>query len=225
MPTEPKKEPEPDLAALAESIDSLKKAVKKSNPLLRTVAESRLYPILALVYGVIIVIACLMARNSSAEGRDPSLGGISLAAPWILLALLAIAGGAVKVALTKRLAMKHGPGGFGKVLMTIFGGKTVTIYISTAVAMTAGIIFTINNGHPWYILSLACFMASIIALSLDILIDLLEYKVMGWVALGVGVASLFMVETDPLLWVAIVTGGIFCGFGVSGILRSFLAGK
>ena len=220
MSTKQQNELEPDLAALAESIDSIKKAVKKSNPLLRTVAESRLYPILALVYGVIIVIACLMARKAQAAGTATERGGIDYAVPWVLLALLAVAGGAIKIVLTKRLTVQHGPGGFGKVMLMVFGGKTVTIYISTAVAMTAGIIFTINAGHPWYILSLASFMASIIALSLDILIDLLEYKVMGWVALGLGVISLFMVETDPLLWVAVVTGGIFCGFGISGILRS-----
>lgn len=220
-----KNELKPDLATLAESIDSIKKAVRKSNPLLRTVAESRLYPILALVYGVIIVIACLLARNAqSAEGSTKS-GGIGLLAPWALLTLLAVAGGIIKIALTKRLTIRHGPGGFGKVMLTVFGGKTVNIYISTTVAMAAGIIFAIDAGHPWYILPLACFMASIIALSLDILIDLLEYRVMGWIALGTGAVSLFMVETDPLLWTAIVTGGIFCGFGISGIMRSTRPGR
>lgn len=225
MPLEQKKESEPDLVALANSIDSIKKAVRKSNPLLRAVAESRLYPALALVYGFIIVIACLIARRTQALDGSSVISRMGLALPWFLLVLLAIAGGIIKITLTKKLALKHGSGGFGNVLQAVFGGRTLTIYISTAIAMTAGIVFVIREGHPWYILPLASLMASIIALSLDMIIDLLEYKVMGWIALCAGVLSLFMVENDPLLWTAVVTGSIFCGFGVAGILRSFKSGK
>ncbi len=224
MPTIEKKGVDPDFAALMDNIELIKKAVRKSNPLLRSVAESRLYPILALVYGLLIILVSMLARDARAK-EAASLFGFGNAAFWFVMAFLLVAGGTVKVILTKRLTLKHGNGGFGKVLLALFGGKTVSIYLSTSIALTAGIVFTINAGHPWYILPLAAFMVTIISFFMDILIDLLEYKVMGWISLLVGVLSLFMVESDPLLWTAIVTGGIFCGFGISGILRSLFSGR
>lgn len=224
MSTEQKKESETDLTVLAENISLIKKALRRNNPLLRAVAESRLYPILALVYGLIIVLFCLVIRDSIASGQADT-SGLGQALPWIILILLLFMGGVIKVILTKRLSIKFGQGGFGKIVLTIFGGKTLTIYLSTSIALTAGIVFAIKAGHPWYILPLASFMVSIISFFMDILIDLIEYKIMGWIALCVGIFSLFLVESDPFLWAAIVAGGIFCGFGLSGIARSLHSGK
>ncbi len=224
MPKMKKEGMEPDLAALADNIEVIKKAVRKSNPLLRSVAESRLYPILAMVYGLIIVLFCLLTRDAQLRGSVGPLGFDSIV-PWIILALLVAGGGMIKIVLTRRLSVRHGQAGFGKVMLAVFGGKTLPIYLSTSIALAAGIVFTVNAGHPWYILSLAAFMVSIISFFMDILIDLFEYKAMGWIALLVGVLSLFMVESDPLLWAAIVSGGIFCGFGISGILRSLVSGR
>lgn len=224
MTTVKKEGMEPDLAALADNLELIKKAVRRSNPLLRSVAESRLYPILALVYGLLIILFCLLTRDAQTRGLEGPLGFGSIV-PWIILALLVAGGGTIKIVLTKRLTVKHGRGGFGKVVLAVFSGKTISIYISISIALVAGIVFAVNAGHPWYILSLAAFMVSIISFFMDILIDLLEYKAMGWIALLVGVLSLFMVESDPLLWAAIVSGGIFCGFGVFGVIRSLNSAK
>jgi hypothetical protein len=51
----------------------------------------------------------------------------------------------------------------------------------------------------------------------DLLIDLPEYRLMGWTGLAAGLASLFMVESDPLLWTAIAASAVFIVFGVAGL--------
>ena len=211
----------PSIEELARTLGELRSAVKASNPLLRTVASSRLYPILSLILGTASVIFCLVAR---AVEHTPSGGGLGVWA-WVFLALVFVAGAAGKVIITARLAIQHGGRGFYSLLTAIYGGKTATLIASSAAAMIAGTIFLISIAHPWYIVPMMAIYTALASHAFDLLIDLSEYRILGWVAMAAGIASLFFIETDPLLWTAIVTTAVFVVFGIAGLIQASARGK
>jgi len=211
----------PSIEELARTLGELRSAVKASNPLLRTVASSRLYPILSLILGTASVIFCLAAR---AVEQNPSGGGLGVWA-WIFLAFVFVAGAAGKVIITAKLAAQHGGRSFYSLLTAIYGGKTATLIASSAVAMIAGTIFLISIAHPWYIVPMMAIYTALASHAFDLLIDLSEYRVLGWVAMAAGIVSLFFIETDPLLWTAIVTTAVFVVFGIAGLIQASARGK
>lgn len=207
----------PSIEDLAQTLSELKSAVRASNPLLRTVASSRLYPILSLILGTASVIFCLVAR---AAERNPSGKGLGVWS-WIFLGIVFVLGATGKVVITSRLAAQQGGRNFYSLLTAIYGGKASTIIASSAIAMIAGIVFLISIGHPWYIVPVVAIYTALASHAFDLLIDLAEYRILGWVAMMAGIASLFFMETDPLLWTAIVTTAVFVVFGVVGLVEAY----
>lgn len=206
---------------LERTLTELRSAVRASNPLLRAVASSYLYPILSLVLGTVSVVYCLLARTAA---MDPSREGLGTWS-WIFLATVVIAGAVGKVIVTSKLAAKHGGRGFYWLMTAIYGGKTASLVASSAAAIIGGIIFLIYISHPWYIVPIIAIYAGLASHAMDLLIDLPEYRVLGWVSLAAGIFALFFIETDPLLWTAIVTAAVFVVFGVVGLLRALTGGK
>ncbi|MFA5852223.1 MAG: hypothetical protein WC820_05950 [Spirochaetales bacterium] len=211
----------PSIEELARTLSELRSAVKASNPLLRAVASSRLYPILSLILGVASVIFCLAAR---AVEQNPSGSGLGIWA-WIFLVLVFVAGAAGKVIITAKLAAQHGGRSFYSLITAIYGGKTSTLIASSAAAMIAGSIFLISIAHPWYIVPMMAIYTALASHAFDLLIDLSEYRVLGWVAMAAGIVSLFFMETDPLLWTAIVITAVFVVFGIVGLIQASARGK
>ncbi|HWR12990.1 MAG TPA: hypothetical protein VN445_14295 [Rectinemataceae bacterium] len=198
---------------LERTLSDLRSAVRASNPLLRAVASSRLYPALSLILGVISVVFCFVAR---AAERNPEGGGLG---PWSWVFLIAvfIIGGAGKVIITSRLAARQGGRSFYALMTAIYGGKASTLIASSAIVMIAGAFFLVWIGHPWYIAPITAIYTGLASHAFDLLIDLAEYRVLGWVAMAAGIVALFFVESDPLLWTAIVTAAVFVVFGFAGL--------
>lgn len=205
---------------LERSLAELRSAVRASNPLLRAVASSYLYPVLSLVLGAASVAYCLWAR---AAAMDPASEGPGVWS-WIFLAALIGAGIFGKVFLTSRLASRHGGRGFYSLLTAIYGGKAASLVGGSVAAMTGGATFLVYIGHPWYIVPITAIYAGLASHAMDLLIDLAEYRVLGWVSLLAGIASLFFIETDPLLWTALVMAAVFVVFGVVGLVRAVVKG-
>jgi len=198
---------------LERTLGDLRSAVRASNPLLRAVASSRLYPALSLILGLISVVFCLVAR---AAERNPAGGGVG-AWSWVFLVAVFIIGGEGKIIITSRLATQQGGRSFYSLMTAIYGGKTSTLIASSAVAMIAGAFFLVWIGHPWYIAPITAIYTGLASHAFELLIDLAEYRILGWVAMTAGIVTLFFVETDPLLWTAIATAAVFVVFGIVGL--------
>ena len=206
---------------LERTLSDLRSAVRASNPLLRAIASSRLYPALSLILGFISVVFCLVAR---AAERNPAGGGIGVWS-WVFLIAVFIMGGAGKIIITSRLAARQGGRGFYSLMTAIYGGKASTLIASSALAMIAGAVFLVWIGHPWYIAPITAIYTGLASHSFDLLIDLAEYRVLGWVSIASGILALFFVETDPLLWTAFVTAAVFVVFGCVGLAEASARGK
>lgn len=208
-----------DIEELAEQLFELKKAVRRTNPILRSVAESRLYPALGASMGSVFVIVCLILRKVEAAN---SLGEAGATSPWLWLTIVfaMVFAGVMKIILTRRIAKKYDDKGLALLMRAIYGGKMAAILASLSIILLALIFFLGSIGEAWYLIPTFAFFASFAGQSLDFLIDLPEYKVLGWSGLAAGVLSLFFVKTDPWLWAAIDAALVFVAFGVAGLVRA-----
>jgi hypothetical protein len=208
--TEP---PRDDLEELSKTLVSLRKAVRANSPILRSVASSRLYALFSLGIGVAAAAFCIAER--AAERAAPGVGlGIW---SWLFLGLIVAAGGAAKVIITSRLAARQGGLNFRSIMRAIYGGKASTLLASSSITVFALAVALIAGGHPWLIVPLVTIYTALASHAFDLLIDLPEYRVMGWTGLAAGIAALFMVESDPLLWTAIASSAVFIVFGAAGL--------
>ncbi len=201
-----------DLENLTRTLSDLRKSVRANNPALKAVASSRLYPALALALGLLLGGYCLavaMLPSLSAEGSS-----------WILIAALLVAGGTVKLLLTNRIAGRLANGSFMIVLKAIYGGKAGSFFASAAVCIVVGIVFILRSGRPWFIAPMISIFITFAAHTLDLLIDLPEYRVLAWSSLVSGIAALFFIESAPWLWTGFIFIASFCLFGVVGLARS-----
>jgi hypothetical protein len=102
-------------------------------------------------------------------------------------------------------------------MAAIFGGRTSSLVAGSAVAIAGGIVFLVWVHRAWYIVPITAIYTGIASHALDLLIDLPEYRVLGWSSLFAGVLSLFFIQADPLLWTAIATALVFVVFGAVGL--------
>jgi hypothetical protein len=205
--------PTPTIEELELTLSELRSAVKASNPLLKAVASSSLYSALSLVFGAVLVVALLVTRSAL---TNPTFGGFGVWS-WIFFIVVLAAGGVVKVIASAKLAAKHGNRGFYSLMASIFGGKASSLIASSAVAIAGGIVFLVSVHRAWYIVPISAIYTGIASHAMDLLIDLPEYRVLGWVSLLSGIVSLFFIQADPLLWTAIVAASVFIIFGAVGL--------
>lgn len=216
-----------ELEEIASSIASIRKAVRTNNPLLRRVAASRVYAALGFPFGIIIIVLCMIASDATTRYgcifQAPA--GIRILS-WTLLGTVLAAGGWVKIIFTTRVAKDYDKNtGFWSVVKALYGGKVSGLILASFIAIASGVAFTIWKGSPWYIVPATSILVSFAAFGLDFLVDLIEYRVMGWYALLSGCAALVSIEKDPFLTTAWVYGGLFLAFGVAGLLRKDRTGN
>ena len=204
----------PSIEELERTLAELRSAVRASNPLLKAVASSSLYPALSLILGTIMAVFCLAIRAETKTRPFSELG----VWPWIFLAAVFTAGGLGKVIIGAKLAAKQGGRSFYVLMTAIYGGKAAALLASSAIAIVGGVSFLVSIHQSWYIVPIIAIYAGLASHALDLWIDLAEYRVLGWVSLAAGVISLFFIQTDPLLWTALVTTAVFIVFGVVGLL-------
>lgn len=205
---------EEGIEELARQLSELRQAVRKSNPLLKTVANSIAYPILALALGAFLSGVCIYVQLT---GDLPNI--------LVILILMFGASGGIKIAFTLSILRKHDSRGFYHLVRSIYGGKTGSLILGAGLAIGVGVVFLIGAGIPWYIIPSMGVFISFAAHALDIVIDLVEYRVLGWSSLIAGLAALFFVDKAPWAWAAVSLGLPFMLFGAAGIVRSLRAGR
>lgn len=210
-----------ELEELSKNVDSIRKAIRKNNPLLRSVASSRLYAALGFPSGIVFAGFCVIAHDASLRyGSFAAAPAFLKTAFWILLAILLVIGGWVKIVMTRKVARSiDAKSGFMIVVKAMFGGKTSGLIVSSFISIAGTAAFAVSIGKPWYIVPTCSILLSFAAFRLDLLIDLPEYRAMGWYSLVAGFASLFLIETAPFLWTAAVYGGMLVVFGIAGMVR------
>ena len=79
-------------------------------------------------------------------------------------------------------------------------------YVLTMAATSA---FALLNGHPWYIVPAVALPTSFWSNYMSSVAGRREYLVAGWWVVLTGLASLFLIEAAPFIWVFVIFGG-FC---------------
>jgi hypothetical protein len=210
-----------ELDELSKSVESLRRAIRKNNPILRGLAASGLYAALSLPFGIIVAGFCVIAheayRRYGSSAAVPS--ALRIAALAFMLAFLA-AGAWLKLYFTAKIAKTlDSKSGMLSVARIMFGGKAAELVLATFASMSGIVAFAISVGKAWYIVPAGSILLSFAAFGLDLLVDLPEYRAMAWYALAIGIIALFRIETAPFLWTAAVFGGMLIVFGIAGFLR------
>ena len=214
-----------ELDELSKSVESLRRAIRKNNPFLRSVASSKLYAALCFPFGIIVIGFCVIAHDASIRyGSFDAAPAFLRTTAWILLAVFLIAGAWVKVIFTNRAAKCiDSKSGFMSVVKAMFGGKVSGLVIASLISIAGTVAFAVAVGKPWYIVPVGSILLSFAYLGLDLVIDLAEYRISGWYSLVAGFVSLFFIETAPFPWTAAVYGGMLLVFGIAGLVRPGVA--
>ncbi|MDP3178946.1 MAG: hypothetical protein Q8M76_13650 [Spirochaetaceae bacterium] len=213
---------EPTLDSIQRDIEELRKAINKNQPLLREIADSRIFAILALPMGVLIsafFIAShfLVAAYGSFETVPLAWKVVSV----LCSALFFIGGGVGKWILISRRAAEIETGATTmSVLRSMYGKPLFHANMPAVLCMVAIPIFAVWTGHPWYAVSAAGLFLGFAANGFAALVRGPEYVVMGWFALLSSLASLFFIEGAPFLWTAVIWGGSFILYGAIGLLET-----
>lgn len=209
-----------EIERLLGDIENLRKAIRKNDPLLREVADSRLYALLTLPFGLFILVFFLGTHFLLGGGGSfAALPAAWRIAFWAFLACFFVAGGVAKVVIIGRRARAlDAEAGFGSVVKAAYGGALLHVNVPALVAMAVVSAYAACSGHPWLILPATAVFFALVCNVLGALVGQKEYFLTGWYALVSGLASLFFVEEAPFLWVAVVYGGIFLVFGAGSLV-------
>ncbi len=201
---------ETELRDLAASVEDLKRAVKKNNPLLRGMMTTRGWIPLTALAGIGVALFCLPAQVLVvAYGSFAAIPAAYRAALWAVIVLVLVLSAVWKVVLlTRKASEMEKDAGLGSVLRALFSGENFHIGVPFILTMAGTSAFAILGGHPWFIVpSIAiptCFWANFISTQIGQPI----FKASGWWVLVTGLASLFFIEKAPFIWLFIVFGGV-----------------
>lgn len=209
-----------EIERLLEDVENLRKAIRKNDPLLREVVDSRLYALLTLPFGLFTLVFFLGTHFLLGSGGSfADLPQAWRLAFWAFLAVFFVAGGIAKVVIIGRKAKSlDAEAGFGSVVKAAYGGALLHVNVPALVAMAVVSAYAALSGHPWLILPATAVFFSFVCNVLGALVGQKEYFLTGWYGLLSGLASLFFVEGAPYLWVAVVYGGIFLVFGAASLV-------
>ncbi|HEY9054960.1 MAG TPA: hypothetical protein VIO60_09095 [Rectinemataceae bacterium] len=206
------------LEEIAQTLESLRSALKSKSGILRRVAESRLYSILAMSFGISIAFFGILAHFASRSPlADP--GRLAKGALAFFLVFFAIGGG-VKIYFSRKLTESIDPEGFRALLRAIYGGRATSLLLSAGISMGAGAAFLASKDLAGYIVPLFAIFIAIASHALDLLIDLVEYKILAWSCFVLGLGSLPFAESYPWLCCAASFGLSFMAFGIAGLARA-----
>jgi hypothetical protein len=211
-----------ELENLSLEIAQLRRAVRKANPFLRSVLELKNFAIISLPFGFLVIAFCLVSRFVFLGcGRDGGFPDWWATLSWILFALFILAGAIVKwVAVTRRAAETQSGATFWTVFKAIYDGGWINLNLALSLCMVVSIVMAIHVGHPWYIVPTLAVFLGLVCNSVAQTADSSEYLWTGWYCIATGCAALFFVEKEPYLWTALVWGGIFLVYGVSGLVAA-----
>lgn len=208
-----------ELDSLLRDIQELKRSVRRANPFLRDIFAIRAYAILSLPLGVLLLADCLAAHflvksAGSFDAVDPLWRTI------ILVVFIAIAalGSVVKwIVVGRRAAQVKEGANFWSVITAFYGGHWFNMSVPLFLCMGGTVLYAALGGHPWLASPLAALWLGPFFCIISILLERKEYLPTGWYMAATGIAGLFLTETAPFLWLAIVWAGTFFIFGVAGL--------
>jgi hypothetical protein len=210
---------EAEFEEMLNDIESIRRAVRRNNPVLRQVLASRGYAAFSLVYGLAIAAVCIPTQLFL--DRSGSLAAVPAAwrtLCWIALVLLVPAAGIVKWRIFSRRIEGTDGSNYLALIKAFYGGAWFHINVPIVFAAAGGSAFAIYAGQAWYALPICSVCFALLFNSIGTVLQRNDYLVAGWFAFVSGLVSLFFVASAPFLWIAIVFGGLCVVFGLGGLL-------
>jgi len=207
---------EKDFESLAETVEALRKSVKRNSPLLREVAASRVYGALSLPLGAFIMVFSIGTHFLLAEvGNYEALPRTWKALLWAFMGFMAIVASIVKIRfIGKKAKSIVQSASIYTVLKALYSGIWAHLNLLSAIAFVAVAAFAVVSGKPWYLVPTTALFLAVGSNTFGILVERPEYFATGWYALVAGILSLFFIESAPWLWLAAVFGGALTLFGL-----------
>jgi hypothetical protein len=209
-----------DLEKLRSDIDDLQRAVRRSNPLLRSIMHFRSYALLAIPYGIAILAYCLgLHFLAASEGSPTTVPEAWKTAAWIGLAAITILGLFGKfVIVNKKIAELKEGANFLTATKALYEGNWTHIIAMVLVFMIAASIYAASIDRAWYIETILAIGFALVCGNYGAWLERREILVMGWYLLLAGLSSLFFIESAPFLWSAILWAGAFFAYGIWGLV-------
>jgi len=208
-----------ELEILRQDIDALRRAVRKANPFLRSIMALRVYALMSVPLGALILAFCLISHffvRSYGSFQDiPSAWKTAL---WIALVLIVVGSAVLKwIVVNRRAAAIEKGANFLTATKAIYGSSWANVNLPATICIFVLSAFAIYVGRAWYIVSINAIFLGLIGHSMGRAFERKELSVIGWYALASGLASLFFIESSPFIWAAIVWAGIFFAYGAAGL--------
>jgi hypothetical protein len=208
-----------EIETLQGDIKALKRAIRKADPFLRSVVELRCYAWLSLPLGMLILAYCALSQILLASrGSIQNLPDWWKTLSWAGLGFFLIGGSVAKFVIIDRRAAQIEEGArFSTAVKALYGGEWLNVNLPIAVCIVVMIAFSIWAGHPWYIAPTSAIFFGLACGSIAVAVEARSYLATGWYSLCTGLVSLFFIESAPFVCLAIVWGGTFLVYGVSGL--------
>lgn len=209
-----------DLDSLIHEIGELRRAVRKANPFIREFVAIRSYALLSLPLGVLVLVLCVATEFlRKAYGSFGAIPAEWKTAAWVAFGLVMAIGSVSKwIIIGRRAAKVEKSATFLSVMRAWYGGSWFSLTLPAALCMVAISFFVASSGHPWLVASVVAIFLGYLCNVVAIMLGRREYLATGWYSLGSGLASLFFIESSPMVWIALVWAGIFIVFGVAGLI-------
>ena len=201
---------EEELQKLFASVEELKRAVSRNNPELRAIMSPQGWVPMSLIAGVGIGLFCLPAQVlAAAYGSFESVPAPYRAALWCVFALVIVLSAVWKLILFARKSREASPGESHSAALSAFmTGRNAHIIVPYLIVIMAAPVFLVWKGHPWYIASVVAIATCFWSNHVSTQVDRPEYTAAGWWCLVTGLASLFVIEKSPFLWLFVIYGGL-----------------
>lgn len=208
-----------ELENLHHDIEELKRAVKRSNPFLRSIMEYRSYAALSLPLGLITLIGFLALHFIALENGSPrTLPEAWKDAAWIALAALLLIGLIAKLLIVNRKASEIEEGAnLITATKAMYAGPWFLIMVPLYITMAVLSVFAVSIDHSWYVETAVAVGLGLVCFNYGVATERKELFVIGWYMIAAGLASVFFIESAPFLWSAVIWSGAFLAYGAAGL--------
>ena len=207
-----------ELEELKNDLRSVRRAVQRHSPLFREIAATDFYARLSLPYAAVIIAFGALTQVLLGTGSDyRSLPAWWFPALWVFLALVFVAGGAVKINFLSKRAATKGVS-YLQIVAAIWGSEGMNSILSAVLALVGVSAFAISLGHPWYVLPVSSTFFGLALNNMGHVVRRLEYYLAGWYGVASATVSLFFLEAAPWAWLAVTFGGMLLVFGLGAFI-------
>jgi hypothetical protein len=214
-----------ELDTLLRDVEELRRAVRRNSPFLREVVSSRLLAVYVLLFGLVVAAFCLTSHvlvgSFGSFAAIPRAWKVGFWGALILLGASAVV--SKQLIIGRRAAQVDSGATWLTVIRAVYGNHMFNLYVPAFLCMAAASIFALILGHPWFVVPAIAVFGGFVSNGVGLFIQRSEYFATGWYAISSSLVSLFFLERAPLLWTAVVCGGMYILFGIVSLGRS--AGK